>query len=131
MKTAYILLAAAAISFSADLFAQATGRRINGQVPAEQAQEFIGSTATVCGKVESANFAQNAAGEPTFLHMGAPFPRQPFQVRINGEHRGNFGFAPEVELKDKVICATGRIGRASNRAEIVVREPSELALAAN
>lgn len=131
MKTAYLLLAAAALTVSADVFAQAGGRRISGQIPAEQAQDFIGSNGTVCGKVESANYAQNAAGEPTFLHLGAAFPRQPFQVRINGADRANFGFAPEVELKDKVICATGRIGRASNRAEIVVRGPSELALAAN
>ncbi|MGY6519267.1 MAG: hypothetical protein ACXIUZ_11210 [Lysobacteraceae bacterium] len=127
MKPVHIALIAAALLVSFDAHAQ----RRDLQIPAEQAQDFIGRDATVCGKVESANFAENAAGTPTFLHLGAPFPRQPFQVRIAGEHRGNFGFAPEEALKDKVICATGRIARASNRAEIVVRSPSELALAAD
>lgn len=77
MKTAYLLLAAAALTVSADVFAQAGGRRISGQIPAEQAQDFIGSNGTVCGKVESANYAQNAAGEPTFLHLGAAFRASP------------------------------------------------------
>lgn len=123
----HLILALAALTVAANASAQ----RPDLQIPADQARDFIGREATVCGKVESANFAENAAGTPTFLHLGAPFPRQPFQVRINGEHRGNFSFAPEEALKDKVICASGRIARASNRAEIVVRVPGDLALAAD
>jgi len=106
----------------------ASARSINGQIPADQAARFEGNRGTVCGKVESTKYAQNAAGEPTFLHIGAAFPRQPFQVRINGADRGNFAFNPEEALNGKLICATGRILLISGRAEITVKTPRELAL---
>lgn len=97
------------------------------QIMAEDASHFAGKTATVCGKVESAKYAQNAAGEPTFLHLGAPFPRQPFQVRIDGVDRASFGFAPEEALAGELICATGRVVAKGGRAEMQVRSPGELA----
>lgn len=97
------------------------------QVMAEDAKRFTGKTATVCGKVESAKYAQNAEGEPTFLHLGAAFPRHPFQVRINGSDRGSFGFAPEEALAGELICATGRVVAKSGRAEMLIKSPSELA----
>lgn len=113
------------------VMASASGQRSGLQIPADQARDFIGHDATVCGKVESANFAVNAAGSPTFLHLGAAFPRQPFQIRINGAQRAAFDFAPEEALLDKVVCATGRIGQNARAAEILVRNPRELALAAD
>lgn len=123
MKTAP-LLCALLIASAVGSSAQAAGL----QILAEQAPQFAGKSATVCGKVESAKYAQNAEGEPTFLHLGAAFPKQLFQVRINGNDRGSFGFKPEEELQGKMVCATGRVIGRGNRAEMLVKSPSELAL---
>lgn len=97
------------------------------QVMATDAKHFTGKTATVCGKVESAKYAQNAEGQPTFLHLGAAFPRHPFQVRINGSDRDSFGFAPEEALAGELVCATGRVVAKSGRTEMLIKSPSDLA----
>ncbi|MFN3842336.1 MAG: hypothetical protein ACK4RW_03615 [Rehaibacterium terrae] len=124
------LLAVLALAFSVDADAQAVRSAIRGQIPAEQAIEFVDREGTVCGKVESVRHAQNSSGEPTFLYMGGDFPRHTFSVRIWGKDRDKFRPEPEA-LAGKVLCATGRIARASGRAEIVVVAPSSLALAAD
>lgn len=109
-------------------FDPAAQPRTKGQIAAEDAPQFIGTRGTVCGKVMTTKYAQNAEGEPTFLHLGAPFPKHPFQVKIKGEDRANFSFAPEVTLDGKLICATGRIAGRGVRAEMTIESPSELAL---
>jgi hypothetical protein len=121
-----VIAAAALLAMAA--CSNAMAQRDGQQVLAEEARHFLGRTATVCGTVESARFAENAEGEPTFLHLGAAFPRHPFQVRINGSDRDNFDFKPEEALIGKLICATGRISGQRNRAEMQVTSPSELAL---
>ncbi len=124
------LLAVLALAFSAHADAQGVRTAVRGLIPAEQAAEFIDREGTVCGKVEGARHAQNSSGEPTFLYMGGDFPRHTFSVRIWGKDRDKFKPEPEA-LVGKVLCATGRIARASGRAEIVVAAPSSLALAAD
>ncbi len=98
------------------------------QIPADQAVQFAGRNGTVCGKVESAKYAQMAEGEPTFLHLGAAFPRHPFQVRINGADRASFEFKPEEALLGQLVCVTGRVAGKGGRAEMIVRSPKALAL---
>lgn len=98
------------------------------QIPADMAVRFGGQTGMVCGKVESARYAQNTEGQPTFLHMGAPFPRHTFAVRIMGEHRGKWPQPPE-ELVGQIVCVTGEIKRAgANRAEMDLDAPAQMKL---
>jgi hypothetical protein len=125
MNKLHITLALIAMLVAADAAAQAGRGRINGRIPPEQAIEFVGREGTVCGKVEGAKHAQNSSGEPTFLYLGGAFPKHAFTVRIWGKNRAEFDPAPET-LIGSVVCASGRIANASNRAEIVVNSPSEL-----
>lgn len=120
-----LLLALVALTFGGHALAQSARGRINAKIPAQQAVEFAGREGTVCGKVESAKHATNSDGEPTFLYMGGQFPKHTFSVRIWGKDRAGFDPAPET-LAGSVVCATGRITASSNRAEIVVSNPSRL-----
>ena len=97
-------------------------------IRAEQAVRHIGKSATVCGKVERARYAQNTEGEPTFLYMGGNFPRHTFSARIPGTIRGTFSPSPE-ELQGKDVCIVGIIQRDSSRAEIAVKSSSDIKLA--
>jgi hypothetical protein len=92
----------------------------------DNAQGFIGKDATVCGKVDSARYNENSDGQPTFMHLGGPFPKHKFAVRIDGSHRGKFSPAPE-EMVGKMICVTGRVARAAgNRPEMTIEAPAEM-----
>lgn len=102
------------------VMAQAGGNRVRGEMPVEQAGEFIGKEATVCGNVDGARFAENAEGQPTFLFMGGNFPGHKFSARIWGRDRDAFDTPPE-QLTGKVICVTGEIRTSNGRPEIVVR----------
>lgn len=102
------------------VMAQAGGNRIRGEMPVEQASEFIGKEATVCGSVDGARYAENAEGQPTFLFMGGNFPSHKFSARIWGRDRGAFDAPPE-QLTGKVVCVTGEIRTSNGRPEIVVR----------
>lgn len=95
-------------------------------IGADNAPSFIGKDATVCGKVESARYSENSDGQPTFMYMGGKFPAHKFGVRINGEHRDQFSPPPE-QNEGKMVCATGRVGRApGNRAEMVITSPADM-----
>ena len=92
----------------------------------QEAPQHIGQTATVCGTVSSAHYAAQARGRPTFLNLGKPFPAETFTVLIWGRHRSAFG-TPEKTLAGKRICVTGAIQKHGSGAEIVLRDPHQLA----
>lgn len=120
MDKRVLFLSALALSFTPCLaFAQA-------QIPASQAIEHVGKTAQVCGKIESGRYAENTDGQPTFLHLGAAFPKHTFQVRIDGKNRGKFTTPPET-LVGFVICVSGKIVKAgATRAEMEIESPSAM-----
>jgi hypothetical protein len=92
----------------------------------DNAQSFIGKDATVCGKIDSARYNENADGQPTFMHLGGSFPRHKFAVRVDGVNRGKFSPPPE-QLVGSMICVGGRIGRAAgNRPEMIIEDPGEM-----
>jgi hypothetical protein len=43
--------------------------------PAE-AKDHIGDRATVCGKIASTHYAKSSKGEPTFLNLDEPYPKE-------------------------------------------------------
>jgi hypothetical protein len=47
---------------------------------AAEAKNHVGETATVCGRVASAHFAEKAKGLPTFMNLDMPYPQQIFQL---------------------------------------------------
>ncbi|MDR3490921.1 MAG: DNA-binding protein [Gammaproteobacteria bacterium] len=92
-----------------------------------EAGEYVGQTATVCGHVASTKFAYKSKGQPTFLNLDAPYPRQLFTVLIWGNDRPLFG-SPETIYEGKNICATGLIKTYKGVPEIVAKTPSQISL---
>jgi hypothetical protein len=89
----------------------------------DNAQGYIGKEATVCGKIDSARYNENADGQPTFMHLGGAFPKHKFAIRVDGADRGKFDPAPE-NLVGKMVCVSGRVSRASgNRPEMSIDNP--------
>jgi micrococcal nuclease len=91
----------------------------------QEAGSHIGETATVCGTVASATYATRTKGQPTFLNLDQPYPRQVFTILIWGTDRPKFG-EPEVRLLGKRLCATGVIQSYKGKPEIVATDPRQL-----
>lgn len=91
----------------------------------QQAAAHVGETATVCGTVASANYSTRTKGQPTFLNLDQPYPKQVFTIVIWGTNREKFG-TPEVQHMGKRLCATGRIESYKGKAEIVATDPKQL-----
>jgi hypothetical protein len=109
--------------------------RVYRPVPAEvpqvtiessQAAGHIGTTAEVCGRVTSADFAPHIGGEPTFLNFGEPFPRHHFTVVIWGESLHRWDVPPHRLYADRDICVTGTIREHRDKPQIVVSEPGNI-----
>jgi hypothetical protein len=92
---------------------------------APEAKARVGETQTVCGKVVSARYAAGSKGQPTFLNLDEPYPKEIFTILIWGEDRSKFG-TPETEYRDKNVCVTGKITSYRGTPEIVATEPSQI-----
>src|ERR1700685_4638484 len=75
---------------------------------AAEAKDHIGDGATVCGKVASTHYAKSSRGEPTFLNLDEPYPKEIFTILIWGSDRGKFG-TPESEYTGLQVCVSGKI----------------------
>jgi hypothetical protein len=95
---------------------------------AEEAAHHVGETATVCGIVASARFAEHSKAQPTFLNLDKPYPEQRFTIVIFGRDREKFG-TPEIALLHQRVCATGVIKLYDARPEMIVEDLVQLATA--
>ncbi len=122
MKMRKLLLAVALIlGFVSVALAQQT-------IIPEDAAKFIGQQKTVCGSVASIHFAARSKGQPTFLNLNKPYPKQVFTVLIWGSDKSKFENPPETLYSGKEICVTGIIQSHQGRPEIIVSEPSQIKL---
>lgn len=94
---------------------------------ADQAKEHIGETATVCGVVAGTHYAASSRGNPTFVNVGAPYPKQPFTILVWGEDLAKFDPKPST-WDGKRVCATGTITSYQGRPEIVAKAPGQVAV---
>lgn len=62
-----------------------------GHISAAEAKNHIGEKAAVCGNVVSTHYAARSKGNPTFLNLDEPYPRQIFTILIWGSDRPKFG----------------------------------------
>jgi hypothetical protein len=92
-----------------------------------QAKDHVGERATVCGTVASTRYANRSRGQPTFLNLDEPYPREIFTIVIWGSDRPKFG-QPETTFRDKRVCVTGMITSYRDVPEIAAREPSQIAI---
>jgi len=118
MKSPRSLITACFLFF---LFAFNTAAQTN-KITAAEAKDHIGETRIVCGKVASTHFASKSKGEPTFLNLDEPYPKEVFTILIWGGDRAKFG-TPE---KDGKVCVTGKITSYRRKPEIIATEPSQI-----
>jgi DNA/RNA endonuclease YhcR with UshA esterase domain len=95
------------------------------KLTASEAKDHFGETATVCGTVVSARYADATKGQPTFLNLDKPFPSQVFTIVIWGDNRSKFG-KPENDYNGKRVCVTGKITAYAGLPEIVAEDPKQL-----
>lgn len=90
------------------------------KLSAQDAKNHIGENATVCGTLASEHFAENSKGQPTFIDLDEPYPKQIFTVLIWGSDRSAFGKIPTK------MCVTGTIALYRGIPEIVARTPNQI-----
>jgi hypothetical protein len=95
------------------------------KITAAEAKDHVGETQTVCGKVASTHYASGSKGQPTFLNLDEPYPKEVFTILIWGSDRAKFG-APETKYKDTKVCVTGKITSHRDKAEIIATEPGQV-----
>jgi len=49
-------------------------------ISAAEAKNHVGERATVCGEVASARYATTSKGNPTFINLDKPYPKQIFTL---------------------------------------------------
>lgn len=99
----------------------------SNKITPREAKDHIGEIQTVCGKVASTHFASGSKGQPTFLNLDEPYPKEIFTILIWGSDRPKFG-TPESKYRDARVCVTGKIASYRGTAEIVATEPSQIAV---
>ena len=106
------------------LFAFCTAAQTNKIIAAET-KDHVGETRTVCGKVASTHYATSSKGQPTFLNLDEPYPKEVFTILIWGSDRAKFG-TPETKYKDERVCVTGKITSYRGKPEVIATEPSQI-----
>jgi len=95
------------------------------KITAAEAKDHVGETRTVCGKVVSTHYAAKSNGEPTFLNLDEPYPKEVFTILIWGSDRAKFG-TPETKYKDAKVCVTGKITSQREKPEIIATETGQI-----
>ena len=113
------------VVFSLLLLLAITTAAQTNKITAAEAKDHVGETRTVCGKVVSTHFASKSKGEPTFLNLDEPYPKEVFTILIWGSDRAKFG-APETKYKDASVCVTGKITSYKGKPEIIAADPRQI-----
>jgi micrococcal nuclease len=93
-------------------------------VPAKDAAKHIGEKVTICDKIWSTKFLDQA--NITFLDMGGYNPNQLLTIVIKGEDRSKFKGKPEDDYKGRTVYVTGTLVDYKGKPEIVVTGPDQL-----
>ena len=97
----------------------------SNKITAAEAKDHVGETRTVCGKVASTHYASGSKGQPTFLNLDEPYPKEVFTILIWGSDRAKFG-APETKYKDARVCVTGKITSFRGKPEVIATGPGQI-----
>jgi hypothetical protein len=116
-RTALLLI----VCFALPSIAQAQKEHLT----AAEAKNHVGETATVCGRVASAHFAEKTKGLPTFMNLDMPYPHQIFTIVIWGTDRLKFG-NPERTYRNRNVSVSGKITSHREIPEIVVNTPGQI-----
>jgi len=75
--------------------------------------------------VVSTHYASGSKGQPTFLNLDEPYPKEAFTILIWGNDCAKFG-TPDTKYKDAKVCVTGKITSHRAKPEIIATEPSQI-----
>jgi hypothetical protein len=95
------------------------------KITAAEAKSHVSEKTIVCGTVASTRYADKSKGQPTFLNLDEPYPKQIFTIVIWGNDRPKFG-EPENKCRDKRACVTGAITTHRGTPEIAATEPAQI-----
>ena len=95
------------------------------RITAAEAKNHVGERATVCGNVVITHYAARSKGNPTFINLDEPYPKQIFTILIWGSDRSKFG-DPETKYESKKVCVTGVIKDYKGVPEVVAEQPSQI-----
>lgn len=98
------------------------------RISADEASDYIGTAAEVCGEVASADYLTKIGGEPTFINFGRSHPNQFFTAVIWGSDRGKWTRPPEKRYMNREICVSGMIELHEGTPQIVVENPGQIEL---
>jgi len=87
----------------------------------DSAKYHEGSLATVCGKVYGTHTGKTGV---VTLNFGAEYPDNSFTAVVFADDASNFK-KPE-EYNGKQVCVTGRIKMYKGKAEVILKEASQL-----
>jgi hypothetical protein len=96
-----------------------------GHITPAEAKNHVGEESTVCGTVVGTRYADRSKGQPTFLNLDEPYPKQIFTIVIWGSDRPKFG-EPERTYRDERVCVTGTITSHKGTPEIAASDPTQM-----
>jgi len=91
-----------------------------------QAKYHIGKTVTICGTVVSTR--KTAKAQAIYLNFDRLHPNQDFYATIWSYNGPNFSYDPEIYLKDRVVCVTGKLTEFDGIPRISINNEKEVVL---
>lgn len=94
-----------------------------------QASSLVGSDAFITGPVRSVLYETSSTGDPTFLNIGADYPRADrFTVVIWGKNRSQFVPPPESAYRGETVCVRGRVQEYRGVPQMQISSPSQIVI---
>jgi hypothetical protein len=125
MKTSKKSTSAFACLFVGIALSLSTTKTVAQTIPTDSVMNYIGKTVKVCDKVYGTHVSKGEK-KVTSLNLGADFPHQKMSIVIFENALPKFSYKPEIFLKDKNVCVTGKVMTYKDKPQIIVNEPAEL-----
>lgn len=125
MKTSKNLNAIIACLFVGTFICVSVTKTNAQTIPTDSVSNYIGKTVKVCDKVYGTHVSKGEK-KVTSLNLGADFPHQKVAVVIFESDLSKFSYKPEIFLKDKNVCVTGKVITYKEKPQIVLNDPANL-----
>ena len=98
------------------------------EIKLEEVMNHVGDSVTLTVPVVSGRFLNSAAGGPTLLNVGAPYPNQLLTLVVWKEDRKNFEDAPEAAYIKQTVKVSGKISLFKEKPQIVLYSDKQIAV---
>lgn len=89
----------------------------------EVISKFEGKVVTICEEVTGTYASKK---NTVFLNFGKPFPKNEFTIVLFSGAIESFSYNPKEFLKNKVICARGKIVQYKGKYEMIVSKQEDI-----